>query len=321
MHLLNVLAVATALAAAAPLQAQEAFPRRPVTIVVPFSAGGVTDHFARVTGLKLGALWGQPVIVENRVGAGTIIGTQHVSRAPADGYTLLFTSYAFTSNPELRKNLPYAASAFRPVALLGSTHNILLVNNRLKGKSLGELIAQAKAQAPKGGLTLGSSGPGSSPHIGAELFAQQAGIPFTHVPYKGQGPAMIDLTSGVFDGMFDGMSSYPQVQRGAVSAVAIAAPRRHPDAPELPTFKELGMDFVAGSWFGLLAPAGVPDEVVARINADMREALKDPELKAQIAKTGLQVSTSTPEAFGKFLAQETEKLRNLIRQGAKIDIN
>src|SRR5699024_7064251 len=128
MHLLKVLGVAAAVAAAWPLQAQEAFPRRPVTIVVPFSAGGVTDLFARATGLKLGALWGQPVIVENRVGAGTIIGTQHVSRAPADGYTLLFTSYAFTSNPELRKNLPYSPAAFRPVALLGSTHNILLVN-------------------------------------------------------------------------------------------------------------------------------------------------------------------------------------------------
>ena len=321
MHLLKILGVAAAVAATLPLQAQEAFPKRPVTIVVPFSAGGVTDLFARTTGLKLGALWGQPVIVENRVGAGTMIGTQHVSRAPADGYTLLFTSYAFTSNPELRKNMPYSPAAFRPVALLGSTHNILLVNNKLKGKSLAELIALAKAQAPKGGLTLGSSGAGSSPHIGAELFAQQAGIPFTHVPYKGQGPAMIDLTSGVFDGMFDGMSSYPQVQRGSVTAVAIAAPKRHPDAPELPTFRELGMDFVAGSWFGLLAPAGVPDEIVAKINADMREVLKDPELKAQIAKTGLQVSTSTPEAFGKFLAQETEKLRNLIRQGAKIDIN
>lgn len=321
MQLLKTLGMAAALAAAGPLLAQDSFPKRPVTIVVPFSAGGVTDLFARATGLKLGALWGQPVIVENRVGAGTIIGTQHVSRASADGYTLLFTSYAFTSNPELRRNLPYSPAAFRPVALLGSTHNILLVNNRLKGKSLDELMALARAQGAKGGLTLGSSGPGSSPHIGAELFAQQAGIPFTHVPYKGQGPAMIDLSAGVFDGMFDGMSSYAQVQRGSVAAVAIAAPKRHPDAPELPTFKELGMDFVAGSWFGLLAPAGVPDEVVAKINADMREVLKDPELKAQIAKTGLQVTTSTPEAFAKFLAQETQKLRELLRRGAKIDIN
>ncbi len=321
MHPFKILGIAAALAVAAPLQAQEIFPKRPVTIVVPFSAGGVTDLFARATGLKLGALWGQPVIVENRVGAGTIIGTQYVSRAPADGYTLLFTSYAFTSNPELRKNLPYSPAAFRPVALLGSTHNILLVNNKLKGKSLNELIALARSRSAQGGLTLGSSGPGSSPHIGAELFAQKAGIPFTHVPYKGQGPAMVDLTAGVFDGMFDGMSSYPQVQRGTVTAVAIAAPQRHPDAPEMPTFKELGMDFVAGSWFGLLAPAGVPDDIVAKINADLREVLKDPELKAQIAKTGMQVSTSTPEAFGKFLAQETEKLRNLIKQGARIDIN
>ena len=141
MHLLKVLGVAAAVAAAWPLQAQEAFPRRPVTIVVPFSAGGVTDLFARTTGLKLGALWGQPVIVENRVGAGTIIGTQHVSRAPADGYTLLFTSYAFTSNPELRKNLPYSPAAFRPVALLGSTHNILGALSHAWAERTGQICA------------------------------------------------------------------------------------------------------------------------------------------------------------------------------------
>ncbi|MCT9812551.1 tripartite tricarboxylate transporter substrate binding protein [Acidovorax sp. Be4] len=319
MHFFKALGLAAAVAAALPLQAQEAFPKRPVTIVVPYSAGGVTDIFARSVGLKLGALWGQPVVVDNRAGAGTIIGTQYVSRAPADGYTLLFTSYAFTSNPELRKNLPYSATAFRPVALLGSSHNILLVTNRLKGKSLAELLALAKTK--QGGLTLASSGPGSSPHIGAELFAQQAGIPYTHVPYKGQGPSMLDLTAGVVDGMFDGMSSYAQVQHGAVAAVAIAAPQRHPAAPEIPTFRELGMDLVSGSWFGLLAPAGTPDAVVARINADMRQVLKDAELKAQIAKTGLQVTTSTPEAFGQFLAQESAKLHRLIQQGAKIDIN
>jgi tripartite-type tricarboxylate transporter receptor subunit TctC len=194
------------------VQAQEPFPKRSVTIVVPYSAGGVTDYFARQIAFKLSKTWGQPVIVDNRAGAGTIIGTQMVSRAPADGYTLLFTSYGFTANAVLRKNLPYSAASFRPVAMLGSSHNVLLVTNRLRGKSLKELLEDAKSRP--GSLKLASSGLGSSPHIGAELFAKQVGIDFVHVPYKGQGPAMSDLIAGSVDGMLDGMSSYSQVKGG-----------------------------------------------------------------------------------------------------------
>lgn len=308
---------ASASASAAP--PPEVFPRRAVTIVVPYAAGGVTDFFARALGLKLGKLWGQSVIIENRPGGGSIIGTQQVSRAAGDGYSLLFTSYGYTSNPVLRKNLPYTEKSFRPVGLLGSSHNVLLVTNRLKTKTLKQLIAEAKSQPNS--LKLASSGLGSSPHIGAEFFAQQTGIAFTHVPYKGQGPAMGDLTSGMVDGMFDGMSSYAQVKAGYVAAVAIAAPQRHPDAPEIPTFKELGVDFVSGTWFGLLAPAATPDAVVNKINADMRQVLKDEDLKAQIAKTGLRVATDSPEAFGQFLEQESSRLQQLVQQGAKIDLN
>jgi tripartite-type tricarboxylate transporter receptor subunit TctC len=310
--------LAVALCLASSLQAQEAFPRHPVTIVVPYSAGGVTDLYARAVGSRLARMWGQSVVVENRAGGGTIIGTQQVSRAPADGHTLLMTSYAFTSNPVLRPNLPYAPSSLRPVVLLGSSHNMLLMSNRFKGQSLKELLAKAKAQP--GSLKLSSSGLASSPHIAAELFAKQVGIEFTHVPYKGQGPAMTDLMAGVVDGMFDGMSSYAQVQAGRVVALAIASPQRHPGAAETPTFKELGVDFVAGTWFGLLAPAGTPDAVVHKINADVRQALTDPELKAQIEKTGLVMAASTPEAFGDFLAQEASKLRKLVSQGVKIDV-
>lgn len=318
MKIFDKLVWAAALCVALPLQAQDVFPKHTVTIVVPYSAGGVTDLYARAMGTKLARMWGQPVVVENRAGGGTIIGTQQVSRAPADGHTLLLTSYAFTSNPVLRPNLPYAPSSLRPVVLLGSAHNMLLMSNRFRGKSLAEVMAQAKAQP--GSLKLSSSGLASSPHIGAELFARQVGIEFTHVPYKGQGPAMTDLMAGVVDGMFDGMSSYAQVQAGRVTALAIAAPSRHPAAAEVPTFKELGVDFVAGSWFGLLAPSGVPDAVVARINADVRQALTDPELKAQIDKTGLVMAASTPEAFGEFLLQESSRLRKLVSQGVKIDV-
>lgn len=317
-HIVRALWVTAAVLTAPCLQAQELFPQRGITIVVPYSAGGVTDYFARQIGLRLSRMWGQAVIVDNRAGGGTIIGTQLVSKAPADGYTLLFTSYGFTANQVLRRNLPYSTAAFRPVALLGSSHNVLLVTNRLKGKSLNDLLAEAKANP--GSLKLASSGLGSSPHIGAEFFAKKAGIDFTHVPYKGQGPAMTDLIAGIADGMFDGMSSYSQVKAGRVGAVAIAAPQRHPGAPEIPTFKELGVDLVSGTWFGILAPAATPDAVVAKINADMRHVLQDEELKVQIAKTGLSISTSSPEAFGQFLSQETGKLQNLVQQGVKIDL-
>ena len=232
------LALVMATLAMSPVLADEAFPKRSVTIVVPYAAGGVTDIFARTLGNRLAKIWGQPVVVDNRAGGGTIIGTQTVARAQADGHTLLFTSYAFTSNPVLRSSLPYSAADFRPVALLGSSYSVLLLTNRLKGVSLNELVTQAKARP--GDLKLASSGLASSPHIGAELFANQAGIRFTHVPYKGQGPAMTDLIAGVVDGMFDGMSSYGQVQSGRVTALAIASHQRHPGAPEIPTFKELG---------------------------------------------------------------------------------
>ncbi len=312
---LLALAVVALLASA---QASEPFPKRTVTLVVPYAAGGVTDLFARTVGARLARIWSQPVVVDNRAGGGTLIGTQSVARAAGDGHTLLLTSYAFTSNPVLRQNLPYAPSAFRPVGLLGSSHNVLLLNNRWRGKSLAELLALARAQP--GSLKLASSGLASSPHIGAELFVRQVGIDYTHVPYKGQSPAMSDLMAGVVDGMFDGMSSYAQVHAGQVVALAIAAPQRHPGAPEIPTFKELGVDFVAGTWFGLLAPATTPDAVVAQINADLRSALADPEVKAQIARTGLLVSAASPEAFGQFLNQETARLQQLVRQGFKIDL-
>ena len=318
-HFTPSVCIAAAAMAACGLHAQEAFPKRSVTIVVPYAAGGVTDHFARVLGNKLSKQWGQSVVVDNRAGGGTIIGTQLVSKAPADGHTLLFTSYGFTANSVLRQDLPYASTSFRPVGLLGNSHNVLLVTNRLKQKSLNALIADAKARP--GSLKMGSSGLGSSPHIGAEFFAKLTGIDFTHVPYRGQGPAMTDLTAGVVDAMFDGMSSYAQVKGGFVGAVAIAAPQRHPSAPEIPTFKELGLDFVAGTWFGMLAPSGVPDQVVNKINADMRLALQDADTKAQVVKTGLSVVMSTPEAFGQFLNQEASKLQSLVSQGAKIDLN
>lgn len=301
------------------LPAQEAFPKRTVTLVVPYAAGGVTDHFARVLGNKLSKTWGQAVVVDNRAGGGTVIGTQLVSKAAPDGHTLLFTSYGFTANSVLRKDLPYTPADFRPVALLGASHNVLLVTNRLKNKSLQAVIADAKAQP--GSLKMGSSGLASSPHIGAEFFAKLTGIDFTHVPYRGQGPAMADLTAGVVDAMFDGMSSYAQVKGGVVGAMAIAALQRHPGAPEIPTFRELGVDLVTGTWFGMLAPAGVPGHVINKINADMRLALQDEETRAQITKTGMSVAMSTPEAFGEFLQQEATKLEKLVHQGAKIDLN
>jgi tripartite-type tricarboxylate transporter receptor subunit TctC len=318
MTVLNLCALSAVLVTSL-VHAEDSFPKRSVTIVVPYSAGGVTDYFARQIGFKLSKFWGQPVIVDNRAGGGTVIGTQMVSKAPADGYTLLFTSYGFTTNEVLRKDLPYSPSALRPIALLGSSHNVLLVTNRLRDKSLKDMLEGAKATP--GSLKLASSGIGSSPHIAAEQFAQKTGVDFIHVPYKGQGPAMSDLIAGIVDGMFDGMSSYAQVKGGRVRAVAIAAMQRHPAAPEIPTFKELGVDLVSGTWFGLFAPAATPPLVVTKINADMRAALQGEELKAQIEKTGLSILTSSAADFEEFLNRESANLQGLVDRGAKIDLH
>ncbi|MGE0313006.1 MAG: Bug family tripartite tricarboxylate transporter substrate binding protein [Lautropia sp.] len=292
------------------------FPSRTVTIVVPYAAGGVTDRYTRAVAEHLTKAWGQSVIIENRAGGGTLIGTQVVSIAKPDGHTLLATRFGFTSNPVLRRNLPYARDALRPVALYGANPNLLIISARSSIRSLEDVVRTAKSS--EGALKLASSGNGSSPHIAAELFAKLVGASITHLPYRGQSPAMNDVVSGVADGMFDGLSAMPLVRDGSLRAIAIASAKRSPLAPDLPTFRELGIDLVFGSWFGVLAPAGVPDAIVDKINADINAALRDPGVRATFDRAGLIPSPGTAADFGRFLQSETDRLKALVDGGAKI---
>lgn len=310
------LAISALLATGTTSAQTKTFPDHPITLIVPYSPGGVTDAFARSIGDYLGRLWNTQVIVENKGGAGTIIGTQHVSRAKPDGYTLLLTSYAYTSNPILRKEMPYDPASLTPLMLLGNSRNMLVVSGRSNLHTLKDVIAKGK-KAP-GNLKFASSGNGSSPHIAAELWAKAVGVSITHIPYKGTGPAMNDVFAGLVDGIFDGPSSIANVHAGRLRAIGIASETRHPDAPEVPTFREQGVDLVFGSWFGFLAPAGTPKPVIQKINEGLNQSLSDPKVKAVLASAGLFVVGGTPDEFASFLDHESSRLQGLVDSGAKL---
>lgn len=286
-----------------------AFPDKPVTIIVPYSAGGVTDVFGRAIAMKLSRLWNQNVVIDNRAGGGTIIGTQHVSRAAPDGYTLLLTGYGFTSNPILRKNLPYDPTSLTPLLLIGTSSNTLVINANLPYRDLTDVLKMAREKP--GALTLASSGNGSSPHVAAELFAKAAGIQITHIPYKGTSPAMNDLLGGQVNGIFDGTSALGNVTTGKLRAIATAAAVRHPDSPEVPTFRELGIDLVFGGWFGFFVPSAMPQSLQDTIFKDIEAAIADPVVKAVIVKTGLVLENQTQEQFKNFLQTESARLKQL----------
>jgi tripartite-type tricarboxylate transporter receptor subunit TctC len=295
------------------------YPEKTVTIVVPYAAGGVTDVFGRAIAMKLSRLWNQNVIIDNRAGGGTIIGTQHVSRAAPDGYTLLLTSYGFTSNPILRKNLPYDPASLTPLLLIGTSSNTLVINANLPYRDLNDILKMAREKP--GALTLASSGNGSSPHVAAELFAKAAGIQITHIPYKGTSPAMNDILGGQVHGIFDGTSALGQVSTGKLRAISTAAAVRHSSSPEVPTFRELGIDLVFGGWFGFFIPRAMPQSLQDVIFKDIERAIADPEVNAVILKTGLVLETQTQEQFKAFLQTESERLRKLTElTGASITV-
>jgi len=295
------------------------YPERQVTIVVPYPPGGVTDVYGRALAQRLSQIWGQPVVVDNKPGGGTVIGTQLVSRASADGYTLLLTSYGYTSNPVLKKSLPYDTKALTPLYLLGTSANMLVINPNLPIKTMNDIVALGKSKP--GALTFGSSGNASSPHIAAELFAMETGVKMTHIPYKGTGPAMNDLLGGQIMGIFDGPSAMPRVRAGQLSAIAIASAQRHPAAMEVPTFRELGIDLVFGSWFGFFVPTGTFGDIQNTIIAGIELALKDPTVISAIEKTGLTYANLKQQEYKKFLDTEEARLRRLIKaEGAGIQL-
>jgi tripartite-type tricarboxylate transporter receptor subunit TctC len=298
------------------------FPDRGVRIVVPFPAGGSNDVVARLLGTKLQELWGQPVVIDNRGGGGGNIGAEAVARAPADGYTLLLTAPGpLAVNQSLYPQLNYnPVQDFKGVALIASVPIVLAVHPGVKANTVAELIALAKASPGK--MNFGSSGYGSTNHLAGELLKTRAGIDIVHVPYRGAAPAMNDLLGGQIPMMFDNMPAIrPQVLGGTIRAIAVAGAKRSPLFPEVPTMAEAGVPgFEASSWFGLVAPAKTPPEVVTALIESVAKVLKDPDMAKRLADVGAEPGTLSGEAFDAFLRSESEKWGDVVKTaGVKVE--
>ncbi|KAF1024053.1 MAG: hypothetical protein GAK30_00072 [Paracidovorax wautersii] len=296
------------------------YPDRPIKLVVPWSPGGATDVIARVIGQHLGQALGQPVVVDNRPGAGGNIGTAAFVREKADGYTLLMgTSSTNAVNPSLYSRLPFdPVKDFEPVIHIATVPNILVVPAASPFKTLDDVIRAAKA-AP-GKINYGSAGSGSSQHLAGSMLVKATGLQLIHVPYKGSGPAAADLMAGHLDLMID-TGSMPHIKSGTLRALAVAAPRRLPTLPNVPTFAEQGIKgFEASAWYGIMAPAGTPAPIVQRLNTEINAILKTPEVAQRLEDFGAVVNGGTPQAFKAFAASEIERYRQIVRDsGAVID--
>jgi tripartite-type tricarboxylate transporter receptor subunit TctC len=300
----------------------EDYPSHAVKIVVPFPAGGSNDIIARILAQKLSERTGQQFFVENRGGAGGNIGAEAVAKAGADGYTLLVTAPPpLTTNIALYKNLPFdPARDFAPIALLATVPIVLMVHPSLPVKNVQELVALAKARP--GTLNFGSSGIGSTNHLAGELLKRMTGIDVVHVPYKGAAPAMNDLIAGHIPMMFDNMPAVlPQVQGGAVRAIAVAGATRASALPDVPTVAEQGVEgFEAFSWFGLIAPAKTPTPVLKSLQREVEAILKMPEVRKRLAELGAEPGAISGAEFGQFLADDTAKWTKIIQaSGATAD--
>jgi tripartite-type tricarboxylate transporter receptor subunit TctC len=309
--------------ALAPLAAQaQAFPSKALTIVVPFSAGGTTDILARVVGQYMAKDLGQPVIIDNRAGAGGNIGAQMVARAAPDGYTLLMgTVGTHAINQSLYKKMPFdPIKDFAPITRVALVPNLLVANPSQPFKTVKELIAYAKANPGK--VSFASSGSGTSIHLSGEMFQQMAGVEMQHIPYKGSAPALTDLLGGQTAIMFDNMPSViSHVRAGKLRPIAVTTPTRSPALPDVPTIAESGVPgYSATSWFGILAPAATPAPVIAKLNASILKALADPEVKKKLAEQGAEPHGEKPEQFAEFIRSETAKWGQTVKvSGATAD--
>ena len=271
---------------AAPLSMAQAWPARPIRLVVPFPPGGLIDNMARLVGNRHAQELGQPVVIDNKPGAGGNVGAAEVARAPADGYTLLMASPALTISPAIYKNLPYQPSQLAPVALLGRVPNVLLVNPASGIGKVQDLVGRAKAKP--GQLNYASNGNGTSLHLSAELFKRRSETFITHVPYRGAAAAITALLSGEVDMMFDNLpSAIGQIQAGKLRALAVTTAQRSTALPDVPTLAEAGMEgFNVSAWFGVAAPAGLPAPVATRLADALQKVVQQPEVAAAMQRQG-----------------------------------
>jgi tripartite-type tricarboxylate transporter receptor subunit TctC len=316
MHPKIVIALLACVAALPGVAAAQSYPAKPIRMIVPYPAGGATDFFARAVFPKMGEALGQPVLVENRPGAGTAIGASEVARSAPDGYTLLLGdagTYAF--NPTLYKKLSYnPAKDFAPISLTGRFALILAVNpTAIRANSLKQFVDAAKSQPGK--IDYGAPGPGSPIHLAMELFKQRAGITMTPIPYKGGADAMNDLVGGRIGAMFlDIASGLPQIRGGKVKALAVASEKRVAALPDLPTIGEAGYPgFEAWAWQGFVAPAGTPRDIVMRLNSEFAKLMTDPSIKQRLSESGFEPQTSTPQQFSTYMKSEIAKWEKVIR--------
>jgi tripartite-type tricarboxylate transporter receptor subunit TctC len=318
----RALLAALGLALAAGSALAQPWPAKPIRLVVPFPAGGSTDVVGRLVGEKLSHALGQPVVVDNRAGAGGTAGSDVVAKSAPDGYTLLLgTSSTHAIAPSLYPRLAYdPVRDFAPVTLLGTATILMVVHPSVPAKNVAEFVALAKARP--GQLMFGSTGNGSVSHLTAEYFKSAAGIDLQHVPYKGDSPMTLDLVAGRVQVAFGTAVAFlPHVQSGKLNALAITDAKPSPVAPRLPTVASSGLPgFEALQWFGLYAPAGTPREIVARLNAEAGKALQLPDVQEKLQGLGMQISGGSPGAFGAFMRAESAKWGKIVRDsGAKVD--
>lgn len=322
MRNLHAVALAAALVSAATTGgAAQDYPVRPIRVVVPFGAGGGTDNLARIIEAHVSGALGQRLVIDNRPGGGSIIGSELVAKAEPDGYTLLMTDSSISINPGLYRSLPFdALKDFVPVSLLATAPVILVAHPHVKAGTVQEFVALAKAHP--GALNYASGGNGSSTHLAGELLKLVAGIDVVHVPYKGTGPAMNDLLGGHVDVMFSGISSArPHIEAGTLRALAVTGDERSTALPDVPTFREASLAGVAAStYWGVLAPKGTPRAIVDRLSAAFAAAVRDPQIVKRIEPLGYLPIGGTPADYAQNLAAETTKWGEVIAT-AKIKID
>ncbi|HEV8500458.1 MAG TPA: tripartite tricarboxylate transporter substrate binding protein [Casimicrobiaceae bacterium] len=314
-HRLVCFGVVLAACVLAPVTAaQGTYPARTIKIIAPVQPGGGVDLVARTIGERLTKALGQPVIVENQSGGGGIVGSQLTARAAPDGYTLM-VGYVGThgTNPAVRK-LPYdAVKDFTPIAMVGGTPNVLVVPPSVPATTLAEFIAYAKAN--KGKLAYGSSGPGTLTHLAMEQLKVAADIDMQHVPYRGIGPAIVDILGGQTQALFPGLAAaLPHIKAGKMRALAITGSKRHPLLPDVPTFEELGYKGFDGvQWYGIVGPANMPPAIVATLNKAINDALADPSLRERLSGEALEPMPMTPEQFGQYMKDDIAKWSKVAR--------
>jgi tripartite-type tricarboxylate transporter receptor subunit TctC len=305
------------LAALAPRGASaQAFPSKPIRVVVPYAAGGTSDILARTLGVRVGEALGVQVIVENKPGANGVLGTDLVAKSPPDGHTLLLADVGgITSAPAVLSSLPFdPLRDLAPVSMLTWSPHLLVVSPNVAAKTLAELIAAAKAKP--GAMNVATTGAGGAPHLAAALFARRAGVDWGYVPYKGGAQALNDLAAGQADAMFNGMlATLPFVQGGKLRALGLAGDRRWPSLPELPTVAEQGFPgFMTGSWQGVFAAGGTPAPILERLAAEFRKALTVPEVAQRLTAQGAEPRPSTPAEFSAFVRSDTERWAQLVKE-------